>query len=50
MISQYAFITNQDELAGLPSLGPGGVNVVNLESPSGAGAKLASRPGMSGSN
>jgi hypothetical protein len=31
-------------------LGPGGVKVVNLESPSAAGARLASRPGMSGSN
>ena len=50
MINQYAFIANQNELAGLQSLGPGGVKVVNLESPSAAGARLASRPGMSGSN
>lgn len=34
-------------LTDLPSLGPGGVNVVNLESPSGAGARLPSRPGIS---
>ena len=50
MINQYTFTTIQNELAALPSLGPGGVNVVNLESPSGAGARLASRPGMSSSD
>lgn len=50
MIDQYAFATNRNGLAVLPSLGPGGVNVVNLASPSAAGARLASRIGMSGSD